>query len=99
MNQIKKHLFICTSCTYKNQSGDESSPEESVMLRRNLKNRIRESEYKQTVKVSAVTCLGECEHGIAAVLYPKGQWLLGSRPKDEQTLFEMLTTENPLKPE
>ncbi len=91
MKEIKKHLFVCTSCTYTTSSGDESSPEEAITLRRNLKNRIRESEFKDSIKVSAVSCLGECDFGIAAVMYPKGEWLLGMRAKDEELLMSKLT--------
>ena len=91
MNQIKKHLFICTSCTYSKADGEESSPEEAVTLRRNLKNKIRESELKDSVKVSSVTCLGECQSGIAGVLYPKGEWFLGLRPEDESKLLDIIT--------
>ncbi len=91
MKQIKKHLFVCTNCTYTKLGGEESSPEEAITLRRNLKNRIRETEFKDSIKVSAVTCLGECESGIAAVLYPHSKWMLGTRPDDEETLFRILT--------
>jgi len=91
MKLIKKHLFVCTNCTYTKLSGEESSPEEAVTLRRNLKNRIRESEFKESIKVSAVSCLGECESGIAAVLYPHSKWILGTRLEDEEKLFKMLT--------
>lgn len=93
MNKLKAHLFVCTSCTYKQPNGRESSAEEAVIFRKNLKNRARELYSKNEVRVSASTCLGECEQGIAAVMYPKGQWSLGLRPSDEDKLFTQLAEE------
>ncbi len=93
MSKLKAHLFVCTSCTYKRPDGTESSPEEAVALRKNLKNRAREHYSKNEVRVSASTCLGECDFGIASVLYPKGEWNLRLRAKDEDQMFEKLSEE------
>ena len=93
MNELKTHLFVCTSCTYTHSSGVESSPEEAYRMRKNLKSRAKELFSKKEVRVSASTCLGECEHGIAAVMYPKGEWFLNLRPSDEDKLFTQLTDE------
>ncbi len=90
MNKPIKHLFICTKCTYIKPDHSESSPEEAVNLRKNLKNRIRETDKKDQVQVTASGCLGRCEHGISAVLYPEGKWLTNLRPSDEENLFESL---------
>lgn len=42
MSKLKAHLFVCTSCTYNRPDGTESSPEEAVAMRKNLKSRARE---------------------------------------------------------
>ncbi|MBC7712047.1 MAG: DUF1636 family protein [Rhizobacter sp.] len=91
--KLKAHLFICTECTYRKQSGKESDPEEAAKLRKNLKHRAKELFSKKEVRVSASKCLGECEHGIASVLYPKGEWNLNLRPEDEDKMFRKLTDE------
>ncbi len=91
MPQIKKHLFICTKCTYQKADGSESSPEEGVTLRKNLKNRIRASDFNTQVQVTASGCLGQCDSGISAVLYPEGKWLSGLRAENEDELFQSLT--------
>jgi predicted metal-binding protein len=93
MSKLKAHLFVCTSCTYNRPDGSESSPEEASILRKNLKNRARECFSKKEVRVSASSCLGECDFGIAAVLYPSGEWNLGLRLSDEEKLFAKLTEE------
>ena len=93
MSKLKAHLFICTKCTYRKPNGKESDPEEAAKLRKNLKNRAREHYSKKEVRVSASGCLGECDTGIASVLYPKGEWNLSLRPEDEDKLFQKLTEE------
>jgi predicted metal-binding protein len=93
MSELKAHLFVCTSCTYNRPDGSESSPDEAYKMRQNLKTRARELFSKKEVRVSASTCLGECERGIAAVMYPKGEWSLGLRPSDEDKLFTQLINE------
>lgn len=90
MKSLKTHLFVCTSCTYTCE-GRESDPEAAATLRKNLKKRAREVFAKDEVRVSAVKCLGECESGIAAVLYPDGEWMLDLRPEDEDKLFTKLS--------
>jgi predicted metal-binding protein len=92
-SKLKAHLFVCTSCTYDKPDGTESSPEEAVALRKNLKNRARECFSKKEVRVSASTCLGECDFGIASVLYPKGEWNLRLRLNDEEKMFQKLSDE------
>lgn len=91
MPNLKTHLFVCTSCTYKKSFGRESDPEEAAELRKCLKKRAREAFPKDEVRVSAVKCLGECDDGIAAVIYPDGEWLLNLRPEDEDKIFHRLS--------
>lgn len=93
MEKLKAHLFVCTSCTYRRPDGSESSPEEAVRLRKNLKNKARECFSKKEVRVSASTCLGECDFGIAAVLYPSGSWHRNLKESDEDKLFTLLSDE------
>lgn len=91
MSQLKKHLFICTKCTYKKADGSDSDPEEGASLRRSLKNRIRSSDHSARVQVTSSGCLGQCDFGISAVLYPEGQWLTGLRFENEDEIFQSLT--------
>jgi predicted metal-binding protein len=87
---LKGHVFVCTSCTYKKNDLTDSDPEEARILRKNLKNRVYEKYGKNAVKVSSAQCLGECANGIAAVFYPKGEWLTELRPSDEDKVFEKI---------
>lgn len=88
--KLKAHLFVCTSCTYKKTDQTDSLPEAAATLRKNLKNKAIEAHGRGVVRVSSVGCLGECEHGIATVLYPTGEWNLGVRPEDEAKLLSKI---------
>ncbi len=81
----KTHVFICTnSPDKKGKCGFEGSEE----LRRSLKERCQEKFGKDAVRVNSAGCLGHCEHGIAAVIYPEGKWLLDLTKKDEDAIFD-----------
>lgn len=88
--KLKAHLFVCTSCTFKKADQTDSLPEVAAELRKNLKNKAIEAHGRGVVRVSSVACLGECEHGIATVLYPSSEWNLGVRPEDEEKLLNKI---------
>lgn len=81
----KTHVFICTnSPDKKGKCGHEGSED----LRRNLKDRCKDAFGKDAVRVNSAGCLGQCERGIAAVIYPEGRWLLDLKKNDEDAIFE-----------
>ena len=47
-------------------------------------------EYGKSVRVNASGCLGYCEHGIAAVVYPAGEWLLDLEKTDGPKLVDLV---------
>lgn len=69
----KCHLFICTNSKDKGQS---CGPKDAAQLRIALKKRLDEKypDKKNLFRINAAGCLGQCEKGIAAVCYPKGEW-------------------------
>ena len=87
-NNLKAHLIIRTSCTYQLPDQSTSNEELAINIRKNLKNRCREQFSKEHVRVSAATCLGHCDEGIAAVLYPSCKWFTQIRPENEDQLFQ-----------
>jgi (2Fe-2S) ferredoxin len=72
---LEAHLFVCTN---HREGGKKScAGSGSVELRNELK-QLCQSESKGwhgRVRVNTAGCLGRCEEGIVAVLYPKGEWL------------------------
>ena len=81
------HLFVCTSCTYTLSDGTESSPESAEVLRKSIKTKASLKYGKDRVRITGVKCLGECESGVATVLYPKAEWNLLITDKDEDLLL------------
>ncbi len=69
----KCHLFICTNTKEK---GSSCGPKGAAALRIELKKRLEEKypDKKNLFRINASGCLGQCEKGIAAVCYPKGEW-------------------------
>lgn len=80
------HLFICT-----NQPDNPSKcgSKGSENMRRELKERCAKA-FGKKVRVNASGCLGYCEQGIAAVIYPQSEWYLQLKatPETADLLFK-----------
>jgi len=86
----KVHCFICTNCTYKLPDGTDSTPEMAQNLRNNVKKRLKDWHEKKILRVNASGCLGLCENGISAVIYPEKTKILNLRPEHEDELVQLL---------
>ena len=75
------HLFICTN---KKEKGACCADRQGPELRDRLKKLSRDPAlgWGKRVRVNAAGCLGECEEGVAAVIYPEGRWLRNLRNDD-----------------
>lgn len=75
--RLDAHLFICTNL--REGARDSCAARGSVALRDAAKAMSQQPErgWKGRVRINASGCLGRCEQGIAAVLYPQGEWLTG----------------------
>jgi (2Fe-2S) ferredoxin len=81
------HLFICVNgqpdqvgkCAHK------GSPD----LLHNLK--AQATSLGKGLRINRSGCLGQCEKGIAAVLYPQAQWFYQLNADDTSTLMSHLT--------
>lgn len=82
------HLFICTSCRYSTGNNEYCAPEVAADMRKSLKGRLGEHYSKDRLRVNSAGCLGHCQRGINAVIYPSGQWFHDLTEKDEDSLFE-----------
>lgn len=66
-NDLKKHLLICT----RTKEGKECcGAKNSQSLVDELKTWIKQNNLKDSIKVTGTQCLGHCEEGITAFLYP-----------------------------
>lgn len=84
MDFYKTHLFICTNAPDKK---GKCGHKDSDNLRKELKERSKD-EFGKAVRVNSAGCLGFCERGIAAVIYPEGKWMLDVTKKDADLIFE-----------
>jgi predicted metal-binding protein len=87
---LKAHLFICSSCTYKKADQSDSLPGEAELLRKRIKSYVKENIPAGMAQVTGVRCLSECDHGIATVLYPSNEWNLCVKPDDYENLVQKI---------
>jgi predicted metal-binding protein len=80
----KTHLFICTASPEK---PGKCGHKNSEALRRELKE-VCKHEFGKDVRINASGCLGHCERGINAVIYPSGKWFHELTDKDGAQLLE-----------
>jgi (2Fe-2S) ferredoxin len=87
--RLDAHLFICTNTK---ASGASCGAKESSILRDYLKDWVAKvrPEWRGRVRVNASGCLGHCSRGIAAVLYPGGQWFTELKQGDHALLEKAL---------
>ena len=83
---MKAHLFVCTNKPDKpGKCGNKGSED----LRAELKQRCKDAFGKnEELRINSSGCLGFCERGITAVLYPEGKWFVELSSKDRDRLFE-----------
>ena len=84
-----RQLFVCTN---QRVDGASCGAKGSVQLREQLKSRCKEAlgDQAKQLRVSASGCLGQCQEGIASVLYPADKWLLGFEAQDAELIFKLL---------
>lgn len=90
MAKLKSHLFICTNGVDKTgRCGNKNSEQ----LRRSLKERCSGESWATDVRINSSGCLGHCENGIAAVMYPQGEWFFDLKDTNSELLFKVVERE------
>jgi (2Fe-2S) ferredoxin len=84
----KKHLFICTN-------GNPDDPKKcaskgALELHAQVKEMACQDFNPKEVRINRSGCLGYCEKGITAVLYPDSRWFYELTPKSESLLLKTL---------
>ena len=84
------HLFVCTNSR---ETGESCSQKGSLELREAVKKACQDPErhLHGKVRINASGCLGQCEKGIVAVLYPQGIWKTGLKKESAGELLELVT--------
>lgn len=78
------HLFICTN---QPDNPKKCGSKNAEQLRQEVKKACA-LKYGKKVRVNASGCLGQCEKGIAAVIYPNSDWYL---ELSDQSTTELLS--------
>lgn len=88
--KLEAHLFVCTNKRSKGSCCADRGGEE---LRDELKDRVKKQhpEWKGRVRINASGCLGHCDEGITAVLYPEGNWFTELTPDSAPDLEKELS--------
>jgi (2Fe-2S) ferredoxin len=89
--KLECHLFICTNSK---PNGKDCASKGSVELLEAVKSKAKENaSWHGRVRVNRAGCLGQCEKGIASVMYPKSQWRLELNKEAAATLLEDIKVE------
>jgi (2Fe-2S) ferredoxin len=86
---LKAHLFVCTN---KKEKGKSCAVSGSLELRESLKKACQDPDknWHGQVRINASGCLGRCEEGAVAVLYPQTQWWTGLTAQDAPKILDSL---------
>jgi (2Fe-2S) ferredoxin len=88
-HKLDAHVFICTN---KKELGQSCQNSGSMELREKIKKycQAEESGLHGKVRINTAGCLGRCEKGIAAVIYPQGKWLENLKLQDDKVVIEAI---------
>jgi predicted metal-binding protein len=88
--EVNSHLFICTRA--RDDSNKVScSASGALQIVRALKDRLKENQLNQSIKVTSCGCLGPCADGINAVLYPDNILISHISSDDIDSLYSLIT--------
>ncbi len=74
MNKYKKHIFICENVRGTGSPKQSCGLHGGKEIKAKMKSRIVELGLNKSIRVNTAGCLGQCNNGPIAVVYPKGNW-------------------------
>lgn len=87
---LEKHIFICTLCQSQKEPDNEKYAGE---LRASLKQICQKEIPGKAIRVNASGCLGVCDDGIHAVVYPEQKWFKLLSKESIPSLVDYLKSE------
>lgn len=84
-----QHVFVClnnrekdpqTSCAAKNGQAVFDS----------LKEKVKSLNLNKKIRINRAGCLGQCEKGLAIVVYPQGEWYFNVKIENIDEIIEKL---------
>jgi len=86
MVKIQKHIFVCVNERNTNNPKGCCSSKNSLEIMTKIK-RIIKNSGMENIRVNKSGCLGNCEKGVACVIYPEGTWY--TIPDEEKAIIEI----------
>jgi predicted metal-binding protein len=86
-NPYEIQVFVCTNDKEKGQCCGARGGAE---VRNDLKKSCKEKFGKQ-VRVSGSGCMGQCENGVVAAIYPQNEWFYDVRLSDTDELLNRVS--------
>ncbi len=86
MVKIQKHIFVCVNERNTNNPKGCCSSKNSLEIMTKIK-RIVKNSGMENIRVNKSGCLGNCEKGVACVIYPEGTWY--TIPDEEKAIIEI----------
>lgn len=90
--KLECHAFICTKCSSKRERKSSDKLSDAKSLRDATKKKAKKL-FGKSVRINKSGCLGKCDNGIAAVLYPTSKWLIELDREDSDTVIEAIQKE------
>lgn len=76
-----RHAFVCTN-------SDSCALDGGERLQKTLKESLRASGLKESLRVNKSGCLGQCGHGPMMVVYPEGVWYAHLTDAEAQRVWQ-----------
>ena len=92
-NDIKIHIFCCVNQRPSDNPKKSCGNQNSLALVDELKQTLKENGLFN-VKVTKCLCLGKCNEGPAAIIYPEGKFIHYSNNKDIKQIVEYCLGKN-----
>jgi len=87
MAPYERHVFICENRRDADDPKGCCSAKGSGAIRDRLKQLAHEAGLKGRVRINSSGCLGQCAHGVTAVVYPESVWYAHLTLEDVDELF------------
>ena len=86
MDKIQNPIFVCVNERNTNNPKGCCSSKNSLEIMTKIKRIIKNSGI-ENIRVNKSGCLGNCEKGVACVIYPEGIWY--TIPDEEKAIIEI----------
>ncbi len=86
MTKFQKHVFVCVNERENENPKGCCSSKNSLEIMTKIK-RITKKTGVNEIRVNKSGCLGNCDKGVACVIYPEGTWY--TIPDDERAVTKI----------